>query len=626
LNVDLSSACNITSYRNLEWFRDIPAGESVLAGILFAIRDGIVLMHGYVEDGRSHFHPDLPERLMVEIGCEAPCLGFLHTALFQHNAFRWDNGEAIAGEYRIRFEDGEAVRLPVTVGGNIRDHGDPARGSLPFEQVALSADGRALLSACCWENPCPDRAIEDIEIASVEDTATSIALFAITALDEVPWDEKVFRSASEVQVGARTGRIMGWRERAADPLTAILKEKGLGPDALDGWPVNRSILKVESDGELFRAIDLDRSELSAVRKAVEQGETALAHSELADHLRSRQDWLRQVLDVETPGADHDTSDADALCENRFCLSGWTYDYGDREIDFYAVPTDLEPEPHFYFTHYLQYVGPSLYNAYAATRDERYVRRLCAYIEDVIAKCPIDDADGVRDNEYFLPAADADGDGWPDRPGQAQAWDVTTSANRLGFWIRGLALCMDSASVTDAFLIRFVKSAIEQIRHAYTQAPLMADARTNHVTFIAEKLIEWGICFPELRCAERWIAYGVWMLQRLYSPFWEGGMVYPDGSTTRIPHRRVRRWDGPWNQGAPADAGAGRAGRSGRAATDTRDDVRMAACHHHAAGVLLVDQHGLPRPLRVRRGAAGARSARADGQRRPALHRDGGRGG
>ena len=101
MDIDLGPACNIASYRDLEWFEDIPAGDCVLAGIPFAIRDAIVLMHGYVEDKRSRFYPDLPECVVVEVGQKATALAFLHTARFQFNAFRWNNNEAIAGEYRI---------------------------------------------------------------------------------------------------------------------------------------------------------------------------------------------------------------------------------------------------------------------------------------------------------------------------------------------------------------------------------------------------------------------------------------------------------------------------------------------------------------------------------------------
>ncbi len=271
MDIDLGPACNIASYRDLEWFEDIPAGDCVLAGIPFAIRDAIVLMHGYVEDKRSRFYPDLPECVVVEVGQKATALAFLHTARFQFNAFRWNNNEAIAGEYRIHFEDGGVERLPVTVGGNVRNHGDSSLATLPYEQPALVADGRVLLSACCWENPCPEREIERIEIVSVEDTATSIAPFAITELDAVPWDDKVFLSAADVQIGARTSRMLGWRQQAADQLAAILAEKGLGPEALDDWPVNRSILKLETDDEFFGAIDLERPELAEVREAAARG-------------------------------------------------------------------------------------------------------------------------------------------------------------------------------------------------------------------------------------------------------------------------------------------------------------------------------------------------------------------
>jgi hypothetical protein len=531
VKIDISPTCNIPSFGALTWFLDgkIPVGEVVLAEIPFVVRESILLTHGYVQDGKSGFCPGLPEEVTVGVGGKAKYLAFLHTALFQQNAFRWENKEAIAGEYRVRYDDGTAVRLPVTLGGNIRNHGSSPSEKLAFERPALVSDGQTVLSACCWENPYPDKLIRSIEVISIEDTTTSIALFAISALEDRPWDSGIFRSASEVQAAARRGRITNWRQEARREIAFILSEK-TPPVELEDLPVNASILKVEDDEEFLKAVDLSRPELSGVREAQERGDMDQALAALARHWRGRREWFQEVMQEEEPEPDSDTTEADELCENRFNLSGWTYDYGDREIDFYAVPADLKPEPHFYFTHYLQYVGRSLARAYRATGDEKYARRFFDYIEDVIRKCPAQDADGVGDNDYFLPAADADGDGWPDRPGQAQAWDVGTSACQLHLWMRNLIPCMDSSCLTDDFLTSFFRSALEHIRHVFTQSAASSEVRSNHSTFLACKLVEWGVCFPEFRCANEWTRTGVRMLQAMFGPYWKGGMVYPDGST------------------------------------------------------------------------------------------------
>ena len=530
IQVDLTPVCNILSFRSLPWFGDIPAGDAVLAGVPFCIRQQIVFTHGYVADGKAGFYPGLPDRLRVAVGVKAKYLAFLHTAIFQSNAFRWNNHEAVAAEYRIRFEDGCIERLPVTINTNVRNFGSEETDGLSYESAARVGDRGPPLSVCCWENPFPEKAIAHLEAISARETTTSLALFAVTALDRRPWQEGIFRTAGEIQTASRRARIARWREQAKAQIAPILAEKNMTLDDLETLSVNTSILKVEDDWELVNALDLDRPELGEVKAARSKGDIEGARRALARHLRARKDGYRTVLQPHVPKADYDLTDADDLCRNRFNLSGWTCDYGDAKIDFYAVPERIKPEPHWYFTHYLQYVGPSLAEAYTATGDEKYARRLFNHILDVIRQCPAEDADGVGDNDYFYPAADADGDGWPDRAGQTQAWDLTTSACRLSLWMRCVAQCMDSEYLTDDFLLAFFRSTLEQIRHAFTQATAMMDIRTNHATFMAGKLIECGVCFPEFKCAGEWKRMGVRMLEAFYGPFWEGGMVYPDGAT------------------------------------------------------------------------------------------------
>ena len=531
VGIDISSHGSVPSFRELEWFSDadIPVGDVLLAEIPFQVRDAIVLMHGYVEDGKSGFYPALPQEVTIEVGGRAKYLAFLHTALFQQNAFRWENDEAIAGEYRIRFEDGMVERLPVTLGGNIRNCGSSPWPDLECERPAVVADRQTILSACCWENLYPDKAIQGIDVVSIEDTATSIALFAITALAEKPWDSGVFRSAADIQAAARRGRIAGWRRQAREEIEFILVEKA-GSVHLDDVPVNTSILKVEDDQEFLRAIDLERPELSRVREAQERGDLRGAMTELARHWRGRRKWFEEVLQTGQMQADEDTGKADELCRDWFTVAGWTCDYAGKGIDFYAVPKDMEPEPHWYFTHGLQYVGPVLADAYVCTGDEKYARRMFRHFEEIIRDCPIEDGDGVGDNEYALPAADVDGDGWPDRAGQAQAWETCTVGGRLVIWLRCLTRCMEAKCLTDELLLTLCRSVLEQARHLFTQQPAHMPKHGNHATHLANVLIECGTCFPEFRCAEKWRGAGQELTEKMYGPFWENGEVYPDGST------------------------------------------------------------------------------------------------
>ena len=528
--VDLSGTANILAHTSLDWFREVPVGACTADGISFELGGPLVLTHGLIEDGRAEFRPGLPRTVSIPLDAHVPFVGFLHTALFAYNAIRWNNVEGFAAEYRVLYDDGSCERVPVVVGVNIRNWRSGASDGLALERPVMFAEGDAALSACCWRNPRPEVRLRALEVRSIEDTTTSIALFSMTLMDVCPWHDRLIGSPQEIQEASRERRIRAWREEAGEQIGPIIAEKGGQREDLAAWPLNRSILKVEDDEELMNAIDLSRPELADVRKASVAGDRVAAGRALAANIRSRRDWLREVPQTKAPDFGYDTSEADALCENRVSMGGWTYDYGDREIDFFTVPGDLSPEPHWYFTHYLQYVGTSLAEAYAATRDEKYAKRLVDYIQDVIRKCPIDDADGVGDNDYHLPAADVDGDGWPDRSGQAQAWDVTTCANRLAIWIRSVALCMESVHVTDEFLLRFLTSVLEQTRHMFTQTEALRNVMTNHSTFLAGKLIECAVCFPEFRCAAAWRRMGTEMLCRFYGPFWDGGMIYPDGST------------------------------------------------------------------------------------------------
>ena len=530
MKIDISPTCNIPSFKALTWFADakIPVGDVVLAEIPFEIRESILLTHGYIRDGKSGFYPGLPQKVTVGVEGKANYLAFLHTALFQFNAFRWGNNEAVAGEYRVRYDDGTTERLPVTLGGNIRNHGSSPAEELAFERPALVSDGRTVLSACCWENPHPNKPIRSIEVISIEDTTTSIALFAISALEDRPWDSGIFRCAAEVQVAARRGRITNWRQQAKREIEFILTEK-TRPVELEDLPVNASILKVEDDEEFLNAIDLARPELSRVKDAHDRGDPEQAMAELARHWRGRREWFEKVLEVGASIADYDTTKADELCNNLFNF-GWTYDYGDREIDFYAVPSDLKPEPHWYFMYGLSWVGKALGDAFAATGEEKYARRMFRHFEDVIRQCPIEDADGVGDNDYTLPSADVDGDGWPDRRGQTQPWEACATCHRLILWPRCLAQCMDAECLSDHLLIRLCKSMLEQIRHIFTQASAHRGKQTNHVVILAKQLIECGVCFPEFRCAGEWRNAGLELIEGVYGPFWAGGMVYPDGAT------------------------------------------------------------------------------------------------
>jgi hypothetical protein len=232
MKIDVCSHGNVPRFRDLEWFAGIPVGEMVLAGVAFELCDSIVLTHGYVEDGKSRFRPGLPEEVRIGMGAEARYLAFAHTALFQRNAFRWSNAEAIAAEYRIQYDDGTTERLPVTVGANTRNWGSDASCSLRYERPAWVAGAQGALSICCWENPHPEKSIRAIDVVSVEDTTTSVALFAISALDDRPWDSGIFRHAREIQVAARQDRITAWRQQARTEIGLILAEKDMVPDAL----------------------------------------------------------------------------------------------------------------------------------------------------------------------------------------------------------------------------------------------------------------------------------------------------------------------------------------------------------------------------------------------------------
>ena len=131
---------------------------------------------------------NVPEAAAVAVGTRADALVFLHAATADHS------GTAPAGTYRIFYEEGETVELPLRNSLQIAGWLKPTSyGSWRTARQqtycrdctlgwrGLTLDGRTTeLSLLEWPNPQPGKAIREIRLVAPADGA--LALVGLTAL------------------------------------------------------------------------------------------------------------------------------------------------------------------------------------------------------------------------------------------------------------------------------------------------------------------------------------------------------------------------------------------------------------------------------------------------------------
>jgi hypothetical protein len=169
--------------------RELPTGNQILGGVPFRIRTGIIQLGSKVLDGM----PARVENIPVN-RCFAK-LHLLHATQFgggpNQPGSEWfvEDGTPI-GEYRINFDDGSTLTIPLVYGRDVRDwfyvdgEKEPSQAKVVWKgdnvrAKEVGAHVRLYLST--WENPYPDYVVQSIDFASTMATACAPFCVAITA-------------------------------------------------------------------------------------------------------------------------------------------------------------------------------------------------------------------------------------------------------------------------------------------------------------------------------------------------------------------------------------------------------------------------------------------------------------
>jgi endonuclease YncB( thermonuclease family) len=159
--------------------RALPPGEQTLAGIPFHIAAPKAAVVLYSTNANNL---DLPKAVNgIAVGRQADVLFFVHTAA-------WCTGAVFA--YRIRYEDGTVLELPITAGQQTIDWwADPTRFPEAMSKhglfLAWQGDNPmrkgVVLPGFEWVNPHPEKSIREVDFVANPDNPGAVpALLAIT--------------------------------------------------------------------------------------------------------------------------------------------------------------------------------------------------------------------------------------------------------------------------------------------------------------------------------------------------------------------------------------------------------------------------------------------------------------
>jgi hypothetical protein len=188
-HIDLSAFFNGGFDRN--WHFDpnilndlslLPTGLKELAGVAFDIR-GLIQLGRRAEGLRGNENLGLFPSQVTGIPMDLECrqLHFLHSAVLA-----WDPKGTRIGTYRLNFEDGERVELPIVMGEELLEWRRPPwpvepAGSLTVAWEGVNGSGITVrLFKTSWQNPRPEVRILSLDFVGHE-TQGAPFLVAITA-------------------------------------------------------------------------------------------------------------------------------------------------------------------------------------------------------------------------------------------------------------------------------------------------------------------------------------------------------------------------------------------------------------------------------------------------------------
>jgi len=215
------------------------------------------------------------------------------------------------------------------------------------------------------------------------------------------------------------------------------------------------------------------------------------------------------------------ADADQICEHIFDLFGSGDVYLGENIDWHVdFKTGWRWKPKYYKkVHFMDLTNPydvkvpwelnqyrhfvTLGKAYWYTGDEKYVKEFVSQIENWIKSNP---------------------------PKFGVNWVCTMEvAIRAVNWIWGYYFFKDSSSLTDEFIIKFLKSMLIHGRHIMGNLE-KGKINSNHYLSDLAGIVYLGVMFPEFKEAKKWREFGVSeLIKEMDNQVYSDGVDY-EGST------------------------------------------------------------------------------------------------
>jgi hypothetical protein len=264
-----------------------------------------------------------------------------------------------------------------------------------------------------------------------------------------------------------------------------------------------------SDVEFFAALDLDRTDMRDVKRAVHDGDWDAAKHAFVDHLKQRKHprWFFSWRDKpENPDPSEAPESMIKRCNryvnNELSSCGVWHDFGD-DIDWTYNATKKNKEGWTReWTWQLSRHGywRELGEAYWLTGNEEYVKTFVRHMRDWIQDNPV-------------PVEEVD-------QGTGSRWRTIEAGIRLGqCWTEAMYRFLPSPNFTDDDVVMMVKSIAEHARYL-----VKFPTGGNWLMMESYGLYNCGALFPEYEEAESWRQTAI---NRLYDEL--ENQVYPDGA-------------------------------------------------------------------------------------------------